>query len=113
MTSLVLLYSCQTADAICVCRHFTISVDRSELRLCLQRMFLYGTVWNCADNLAAAKKTMVERGQDTTAVSRDLLHLYAHMEHLHRDIQEVLSLLGFKIGHCADFCCLVVEDEMD
>ena len=65
---------------------FKMSVDRTELRLCFQRLFLYGTVWNCADHLAAARRNMEER---------------------------VLSQLGFEIGHCANFCCLVVEDEMD
>ena len=89
------------------------SVDRTDLRLCFQKFFLYGTVWNCADQLATARKHMEERGQDTTAVSRNLQHLWAHMEHLHREIQVVLTPLGLEIGHCADFCCLVVEDEMD
>ena len=56
---------------------------------------------------------MEERGQDTTAVSRDLHHLRAHMEHLHREIQAILSPLAFEIGHCADLCCLVVEDQLE
>ena len=89
------------------------SVDREELRLTFQRLHLHGMAWNCAAQLAITKHAMTASGLDTTVISQDLDQLRVYMGHLHVAIQAVMTPLGFEIGHCADFCCLVVEDEMD
>ena len=87
------------------------SIDREALRLTFQRLHMYGMAWNCAAHLAITKQIMAERGLDTTIISWDLHQVRQYMDNIHIAIQAVLTPLGFEIGHCSEYCCLVVEDE--
>ena len=87
------------------------SLDRETLRLTFQKMHMYGMAWNCAGHLAVTRQIMAERGLDTTTISWDLHQVRQFMANIHTDIQAVLTPLGFDIGPCSEFCCLVVEDE--
>ena len=97
--------------ALDITPHSKMSIAREALRLCFQRLHLYGMAWNCAAHLAITKQIMAERGLDTSVIEWDLHQVRLYMDNIHTSIQAVLTPLGFEIGHCSEFCCLVVEDE--
>ena len=76
-------------------------------------MFAYRCLWIHMDPLEAVREGMAGRGQDITAITRDLLSGYRKMGSLHHAIQAMIRPFCLVLGVSTDQCLLVVEEELD
>ena len=90
-----------------------VNMQWRDFAVVMQNMFVYGSLWIHMDQLEVVREVMAGCGQDTRAISRDLLRGYQQMGTLHHAIQSWIRPYCLVLGLSTNQCSMVIEEEMD